>query len=205
LLWINWLGNVYHGLPRNLFSLHRNPGKYLAFLGRVSPEKGLDRAIEIAIRVGIPLKIAAKVDRADLNYFEKEIKSLLQHPLVEFIGEIDDSGKGVFLGNALACLMPIDWPEPFGINMIESMACGTPIIGFRRGSIPEIITNGLNGFIVGNVEEAVEAVARVPSLSRAACRDVFEQRFTSVRMAADYMRLYEASLASNVQQGTLVA
>jgi len=193
--WINWVGNVQHGLPRKLLSLDRGPGRYLAFLGRISPEKRPDRAIEIAVRAGIPLKIAAKVDRADAEYFEKEIVHLLDNPLVEFIGEISDAEKQAFLGGALACLMPIDWPEPFGINMIEAMACGTPTIAFRNGSVPEIITDGLDGFVVDNMEEAVEAVARIADISRADCRQTFEERFTSARMAADYVQVYEAQLS----------
>ena len=192
--WINWLGNVYHGLPPDSFSLHEEPGQYLAFLGRISPEKRPDRAIKIATQAGIPLKIAAKVDRADDEYFEREVKPLLSNPLVQFVGEITEPQKNDFLGNALACLMPIDWPEPFGINMIESMACGTPVIAFRHGSVPEIITHGVSGLIVDSVEQAVESVARVRSLSRKACRQEFEKRFTAARMAADYLRIYEELL-----------
>lgn len=200
--WINWVGNVPHGLPANSFSLDGGSGGYLAFIGRLSPEKRPDRAIEIATRLRIPLKIAAKIDRNDAAYFEGQIKHLLSNPLVDYIGEIGDSEKQAFLGNALACLMPIDWPEPFGINMIEAMACGTPTIAFRHGSVPEIITNGLNGFIVETVDEAVEAVARVSELSRAGCRRAFEERFTSERMASDYLRLYESQLcaSSNVPE-----
>ncbi|HTZ76124.1 MAG TPA: glycosyltransferase family 4 protein [Candidatus Aquilonibacter sp.] len=194
--WINWVGNVQHGLPRRLLSLDRGPGEYLAFLGRISPEKRPDRAIEIAVRTGIPLKIAAKVDRADAEYFEREIKHLLGNPLVEFIGEITDAEKQDFLGNAVACLMPIDWPEPFGINMIEAMACGTPTIAFRNGSVPEIITDELNGFIVDSMDEAVEAVTRIAEISRVDCRQVFEEKFTSARMAADYLQVYEAQLCA---------
>jgi len=192
----NWVGNVHHGLPASLFEPRYSPEKYLAFLGRISPEKRPDRAIEIAIRLGIPIKIAAKVDRADREYFEREIKGLLNHHLVEFIGEINEAQKQDFLGNATACLMPIDWPEPFGLNMIESMACGTPVVAFRHGSVPEIITDGVNGFIVESVEEAVEAVARIGSISRKDCRRAFEERFTSARMAADYLRIYEAQVCS---------
>lgn len=194
LSWINWVGNVHHGLPPKSFSLDSGSGKYLAFLGRISPEKRPDRAIEIATTLGIPLKIAAKVDRADAQYFEGEIRPLLDNPLVEFIGEITDAEKQEFLGSALACLMPIDWPEPFGINMIEAMACGTPVVAFGHGSVPEIITNGFNGFIVNSMEEAISAVSRVHTLSRRDCRSVFEERFTSARMASDYLRIYEAQL-----------
>ncbi|HKQ87878.1 MAG TPA: glycosyltransferase family 4 protein [Candidatus Acidoferrales bacterium] len=195
--WINWAGNVHHGLPPDYYRLDSGSRGYLAFIGRISPEKRPDRAIEIAKRTRIPLKIAAKIDRVDTEYFEREIKHLLSDPLVEFIGEITDSEKQEFLGNALACLMPIDWPEPFGINMIEAMACGTPTVAFRHGSVPEIITDGLNGFIVDSVEEAVEAVSRVPVLSRADCRQVFEERFTAGRMAADYLRIYEEQLCAS--------
>jgi glycosyltransferase involved in cell wall biosynthesis len=195
--WINWVGNVHHGLPANSLRLDSGSGGYLAFIGRISPEKRPDRAIEIAKRTGFPLKIAAKVDRVDTEYFERDIKPLLSDPLVEFIGEITDLEKQEFMGNALACLMPIDWPEPFGINMIEAMACGTPTIAFRHGSVPEIITDGLNGFIVDSVEEAVDAVSRIHLLSRADCRQVFEERFTSARMAADYLRIYEEQLCAS--------
>jgi glycosyltransferase involved in cell wall biosynthesis len=203
--WISWAGNVYHGLPENLFSLCPEPGKYLAFIGRISPEKRPDRAIEIATRLGIPLKIAAKVDHADVNYFENKIKPLLQNPLVDFIGEIGDLEKQDFLGNALACLVPIDWPEPFGLVMIEAMACGTPVIAFRRGSVPEIITDGLTGFIVESVDEAIEAVLRVPTLSRAGCRECFEERFTAARMASDYVHLYESFAAGSAGCGDSVS
>ncbi|MGH9573938.1 MAG: glycosyltransferase family 4 protein [Candidatus Acidiferrales bacterium] len=191
---INWVGNVHHGLPPEMLRLDSGSGGYLAFIGRISPEKRPDRAIEIAKRTRIPLKIAAKIDRIDAAYFESEIKHLLSDPLVEFIGEITDSEKQDFLGNALACLMPIDWPEPFGINMIEAMACGTPTVAFRHGSVPEIITNGLNGFIVNNIEEAADAVSRIGTLSRADCRQVFEDKFTAARMADDYFRIYEQQL-----------
>jgi glycosyltransferase involved in cell wall biosynthesis len=194
--WVNWVGNVYHGLPLRSFSLQREPGKYLAFLARISPEKRPDRAIEIATRAGIPLKIAAKVDAADKKYFDRKIKKLLKNPLVEFIGEIGDKEKQAFLGNAKACLMPIDWPEPFGLNMIESMACGTPTIAFRHGSVPEIVTDAVSGFIVDNVDEAVDAVSRIGTISRAGCRAAFEKRFTSDRMASDYLRLYESQICN---------
>jgi len=197
LSWINWVGNVYHGLPENLLAFHPKPGKYLAFIGRISPEKRPDRAIQIATATGMPLKIAAKVDPADQKYFEMTIKPLLNNPLVEFIGEIGDDRKAGFLGNACACLAPIDWPEPFGLNMIEAMACGTPVIAFRHGSVPELIEDGVNGFIVGSVEEAVSAVRRVPQLARAACRDTFERRFTARRMGSDYLRIYQKQMEAS--------
>ena len=187
----NWIGNVYHGLPPNLLRFHRGPGKYLAFIGRISPEKRPDRAIAIATAAGMKLRIAAKVDAADRKYFEGTIKPLLSQPNVEFIGEIGDEQKADFLGNAVACLAPIDWPEPFGLNMIEAMACGTPTIAFRQGSVPEVIEDGVSGLIVEGVEEAVAAVERAKSMSREACRNVFEERFTARRMANDYLKLYK--------------
>src|SRR5262245_39991482 len=185
--WAQWLGTVYHGLPETLFKFHEAPGDYLAFLGRISPEKRVDRAIEIAKRAGMPLKIAAKVDKADRDYFEAVIKPLLDPSLVEFIGEIGGKLKEEFLGNAYALLFPIDWPEPFGLVMIEAMACGTPIIAYDRGSVPEVMENGVTGFIVNEIEQAVEAVGRVRDLSRASCREVFEKRFTARRMASDHV------------------
>lgn len=194
----NWIGNVYHGLPDNSLPFYPGPGAYLAFIGRISPEKRPDRAIAIARAAGLPLKIAAKVDRADQEYFEKQIKPLLDDPNIDFIGEIGDEHKSDFLGNALACLAPIDWPEPFGLNMIEAMACGTPTIAFRHGSVPEIIDDEVSGIIVENVEQAVEAVERAKSMSRAACRNVFEQRFTARRMAHDYLKLYEHMIEQTV-------
>jgi glycosyltransferase involved in cell wall biosynthesis len=188
--WANWAATVYHGLPIDLFKPNYQGGKYLAFLGRISREKRLDRAIEIAQKVGMPLKIAAKIDVADEEYFESEIRKLLDHPLVEFIGEIGDHEKGEFLSNAYALLFPIDWCEPFGLVLIEAMACGTPVIAHPRGSVPEIIEDGVNGYVVRDVEEAVSAVQRVDSLDRRACRRVFEERFSVERMALDYVRVY---------------
>jgi glycosyltransferase involved in cell wall biosynthesis len=188
--WVNWQGTVYHGLPADLYTLHPEPGKYLAFVGRISPEKRVDRAIEIAIRASVPLKIAAKVDKVDREYFAEVIEPLLDHPLVEYVGEIGDSEKDAFLGNALALLFPIDWPEPFGLSMIEAMACGTPVIAFPCGSVPEIIEHGVNGYICNSIEEAVEAVDRIGALSREQCRQVFDERFTAERMAHDYVKLY---------------
>lgn len=188
----NWVGTVYHGLKNDRSNLHLEKGNYLAFLGRISPEKRVDRAIEIAIRCQIPLKIAAKIDKVDQEYFESEIKHLLDHPLIEFIGEIGDAEKPAFLGNAMALLFPIDWPEPFGLVMIEAMACGTPVIAFPNGSVPEIIDEGLTGFLVNSVEEAVDAVSnKVPTLNRNICRTFFERRFSAERMAKDYVKIYE--------------
>ena len=189
--WANWQATVYHGLPADLYRFRAQPGSYLAFLGRISPEKRVDRAIEIAKRIQIPLKIAAKVDRVDKKYFKTVIEPLLTDSLVEVVGEIGDREKNEFLGNAYALLSPIDWPEPFGLVMIEAMACGTPVIAYRGGAVPEIMQEGQTGFIVEEVEDAVEAARRIPKLSRKRCREVFEQRFTVSRMASDYVQVYE--------------
>jgi glycosyltransferase involved in cell wall biosynthesis len=191
---INWQGTVHHGIPTSLYALHRNEGSYLAFLGRISPEKRVDRAIEIAKLAKMKLKIAAKVDRVDSKYMEKKIKPLLDHPLVEFIGEIGEEQKEDFLGNAYALLFPIDWCEPFGLVMIESMACGTPIIAYNQGSVPEVVDEGRTGFIVNGVEESVRALEKVRSLDRLRCRRIFEERFSATRMANDYVKIYEKLL-----------
>jgi glycosyltransferase involved in cell wall biosynthesis len=192
---VNWLSTVYHGLPPTTCPFHDRCGDYLAFLGRISPEKRPDLAIEIARRSGDPLKIAAKIDPADQVYFDETIKPLLDHPLIEFIGEIDEDAKCSFLGNAFALLFPIEWPEPFGLVMIEAMSAGTPVIAFRNGSVPEIVTHGVNGYIVDTVEQAVEAVGRARRLSRAGVRRKFEARFTASRMASDYINAYITLLA----------
>jgi glycosyltransferase involved in cell wall biosynthesis len=189
--WINWQATVYHGLPDDLYRFRAAPGRYLAFLGRISPEKGVDRAIEIAQAVRMPLRIAAKVDRVDEEYFETVVRPLLRDPLVEFLGEISETEKDGFLGEAQALLFPIDWPEPFGLVMIEALACGTPVIAWRDGSVPEVMEQGRTGFIVASVAEAVEAVRRVQQLSRARCRETFERRFNVARMARDYVDVYE--------------
>jgi len=189
---VNWVGNVYHGLPAGLHKGSEETGKYLAFLGRISPEKRPDRAIRIALKAGMPLKIAAKVDRADREYFQTQIKPLLKNPGIEYIGEITESEKTDFLGNAFAYLFPIDWPEPFGLTMIEAMACGTPTIAFSCGSVPEILDEGVSGFIVNSEQGAVEALGKIPGFSRAQCRARFEERFTDVRMAEEYLKVYEA-------------
>jgi glycosyltransferase involved in cell wall biosynthesis len=186
----NWQATIYHGLPQDLFRFHPELGSYLAFLGRASPEKRVDRAIEIAKRVGMPLKIAAKVDPADRRYFKSEIEPLLNDPHIEWLGEINDKDKDEFLGKAYALLFPIDWPEPFGLVMIESMACGTPVIAYACGSVAEVMDHGVSGFVVSEIEEAVEAVRRVRDLNRARCREVFEKRFTASRMANDYVNVY---------------
>ena len=192
--WVNWLGTVYHGLPEDLYTFRETPGTYLAFLGRMSPEKGVDQAIAIAQQAGMPLKIAAKVDRADREYFQKVVRPLLKSPLVEYVGEVGGDNKDAFLGEAYALLFPIDWPEPFGLVMIEAMACGTPVIAYPRGSVSEVLEDGVTGWIVESIEEAVPAVARVPALSRARCRQVFEERFSAFRMAQDYLRIYKGLL-----------
>ena len=194
--WANWVGNVYHGLPIDLLPFGDGRGKYLAFLGRISPEKRVDRAIEIAKRLNMPLKIAAKVDNADRAYYEQEVKPLLNTPNVELVGEINEQQKGEFLGNAYAYLFPIDWPEPFGLTMIEAMACGTPTIAFNRGSVPEVITDGVSGFIVENMDQAMNAAQQVATLDRAACRAEFLQRFSAPKMAQQYVKLYEAMVAA---------
>ena len=188
----NWMGTVHHGLPATLLPFNANPrGDYLAFLGRISPEKRVDRAIAIARRVGMPLKIAAKVDGQDKAYYEREIAPLLHGASdVTFVGEIGDAQKPEFLGNAAALLFPIDWPEPFGIVMIEAMACGTPVVAWRCGSVPEVIDEGETGRIVDNEDDAVAATREVMRYDRAAVRAVFERRFTSAVMAERYVRLY---------------
>ena len=189
--WLNWRGTVYHGLPEDLYAFREEPGKYLAFLGRICPEKRVDRAIEIAKRTRMELKIAAKVDKIDQEYFETVVEPLLKDPLVEYVGEIGEGQKDEFLGNAHVLLFPIDWPEPFGLAMIEAMACGTPTIAYRHGSVPEVIDEGHTGFIIEGMEDAVRAVERIPTLSRKACRQFFENRFSTPRMAENYLRIYQ--------------
>lgn len=192
--WANWAGTIHHGLPRNLYSFHSKSEGYLAFLGRISPEKRPDQAIEIAKRSGIPLKMAAKVDPADRVYYEAAVEPLLNHPLIEFVGEISDAEKNDFVGNAIALVCPYDWPEPFGLVLIEALACGTPVLAYRRGSIPEIIDHGVTGFVCETLDEMVEAVGQVPYLERRRCRAAFDERFTADRMARDYVALYERIL-----------
>ena len=193
--WVNWQGTVYHGLPLDLYEPCTEPGDYLVFLGRVAAEKRLDRAIEIAKRTGMTLKVAAKVDNADRKYFEKSIKPLLDDPLVEWIGEVsEETGKLDLLANAYALLFPIDWPEPFGLVLIEAMACGTPAIAYRCGSVPELVEEGVTGFIVDDLNSAVEAVAKVQNLDRRLCRGRFEERFSAQRMAQGYLEIYDRIL-----------
>jgi Glycosyl transferases group 1 len=189
---VTWLGNVPHGLPRQLLPLQPFAGgDYLAFLGRIAPEKRPDRAIEIAMRAGMKLKIAAKIDRADQAYWEQTIFPLIDgNPNVEFVGELNEQEKASFLGNARALLFPIDWPEPFGLVMIEAMACGTPVIAFRCGSVPEVIEDGVSGRIVSDVDEAVEAVRHVDNLNRLLVRYAFERRFTAEAMGRAYLEIY---------------
>jgi glycosyltransferase involved in cell wall biosynthesis len=185
-----WAATVHHGLPPRLFGFHPMPGKYLAFLGRISPEKGVDRAIAIATACGERLRIAAKVDAADRDYFDSHIRPLLDNPLIEFLGEITDREKNTFLGNAKALLFPIDWPEPFGLVMIEAMACGLPVVAFAGGSVREIIDHGVTGFVVDSVPDAIDAVRRIDTIDRRQCRDTFERRFSAKRMASQYVELY---------------
>jgi glycosyltransferase involved in cell wall biosynthesis len=192
---VNWLTTVHHGLPASVCPFNPRGGDYLAFLGRIAPEKRPDRAIEIAKRAGVPLRIAAKVDPVDREYFEETIEPLLDHPLIEFIGEIDEREKRDFLGHAMALLFPIDWPEPFGLVMIEAMSAGTPVIAWRRGSVSEVIVDGVSGVIVDSIEEAVAGVSRVRSLPRALVRRDFEARFTVARMTQAYLEAYEHLLA----------
>ena len=200
---LSWLGTVYHGLPEDLLRFHEKPGDYLAFLGRISPEKRVDRAIEIAQRSGMELKIAAKVDPEDEEYFEQRIRPLLKQPGIEFIGEIGEEEKDKFLGEAYAVLFPIDWPEPFGLVVIEALACGTPVVAYRNGSVPEVLDDGVSGFIVSNIEEAVEAVGNVSTLSRSGCRRTFEARFAVSRMVRDYVRLYQRTLDERAEAGPI--
>jgi glycosyltransferase involved in cell wall biosynthesis len=191
----NFVDTVYHGLPAHLLRPNYNPGgDYVAFLGRISPEKRPDRAIMIARAMGIPIKIAAKVDKVDEAYFRTTVEPLLDQPGVEFIGEIDEFGKSEFLGNARALLFPIDWPEPFGLSMIEAMACGTPVLAFRCGSVPEIIDPGVTGLIVDTMEEAVSTLPQVLALDRHAVRRRFEERFSVTRMAKNYLHVYRSLL-----------
>jgi glycosyltransferase involved in cell wall biosynthesis len=195
---MNWVSTVHHGLPRDLLKFNPDPGRYLAFLGRIAPEKRPDLAIEIALRAGIPLKIAAKVDPADQVYFEQVVKPMMASSLIEYIGEINDREKSDFLGNAIALLFPIDWPEPFGLTMIEAMACGTPVITRPRGSVPEVIEPDVTGVIAESVDDLVAAVDRIQTLSRARCRAEFERRFTVETMVDRYELVYHELIQQRV-------
>jgi Glycosyltransferase len=190
----NWVGTVYHGLPANLYQQGPGDGDYVAFIGRVSPEKRVDRAIEIARLANMKIKIAAKIDKADERYFEKEIRHLFAQPHVEYLGEVGEAEKNELLGHAKALLFPIDWPEPFGMVMIEAMACGTPVIAFNHGSVPEVVEHGKTGFIVNNVEKAAEALQAIHLINRGDCRDTFEKKFSATVMAENYIRLYKQLL-----------
>ncbi|MCG2577401.1 glycosyltransferase family 4 protein [Dechloromonas sp. XY25] len=188
--WAGWQGTVYHGLPADLHAFNPDPGDYFAFVGRISPEKRVDRAIDIARRLDKPLYIAAKVDTTEEAYFREKIRPLLAHPRIDFIGEVGEDEKGQLLGGAAALLFPIDWPEPFGLVMIESLACGTPVVAYRHGSVPEIMEDGVTGFVVDTQDEAVTAAASIDQIDRRLCRRAFEQRFTSRRMAECYVAIY---------------
>jgi glycosyltransferase involved in cell wall biosynthesis len=201
----NWIRTVHHGLPEKLLTPQPVTPGYLAVLGRIAPEKGVDRAIKIAIRCGIPLKIAAKIDRADQDYYDEVMRPLMAHPLVEYIGEIGDHEKSSFLSGAIGLLLPIDWPEPFGLVMIEALACGTPVIAYNRGSVPEIVEEGLTGFIVEDETSAVAAVSRLSQLKRDAIRTQFEQRFTARRMALDYLAVYRGLMEAAAPKIRLVS
>lgn len=209
--WASWAATVHHGIPEDLHKPNFERGDYLAFLGRISPEKRVDRAIEIAHQAGMPLKVAAKIDDADRDYFESEISDLLVNSDVEFVGEIGEKEKTAFLGEAAALLFPIDWPEPFGLVMIEAMACGTPVIAFRGGSVEEIVDPGVTGFIVDSIEGAVDALRKLPDLDRQTCHERFLERFTARRMCGEYLAAYEreiceAKLAARGKRGlTLTA
>ncbi len=193
----NWIGTVYHGLPPESLRFEPSPGTYFAFLGRISPEKRVDRAVEIARACGYPLRIAAKVDPADRDYYTRDIEPLLAAPGIEFIGEIGENEKNDFIGHAKALLFPIDWPEPFGLVMIEALGCGTPVIAFRGGSVLEVLEHGRTGFIVDDIEQAIEAGRNIDAIDRAECRRTFERRFTVARMTASYVRLYRQAARSS--------
>lgn len=188
--WANWCATVYHGLRQDSYSFAPDPGDYFAFVGRVSPEKRLDRAIDIALRTGTPLYIGAKIDKTDEAYFNESIKPLLCHPLVHFMGEVGETEKREMLEHARALLFPIDWPEPFGLVMIEAFSCGTPVIAYANGSVPEIMEDGVTGFIVTNQDEALRAAQQINAIDREGCRKAFERRFTAAHMAENYLRVY---------------
>ena len=195
---VNWLATIHHGLPPHLYRYHPRAENYFCFVGRISPEKRVDRAIEIAIGCDVPLKIAAKVDAADRAYFERHIRSQLSHPLVEYLGEIGEQEKNDFIGNARALLFPIDWPEPFGLVVIEALACGTPVIGYACGSVPEILRHGIDGFIAHDQEQAIAMARDIGQIARADCRESFEQRFSAATMASRYLDVYRALMPCSV-------
>ena len=193
---LQWQGTVYHGLPEDLYTFQDTPGSYLAFLGRISPEKGIEQAIAIARQAGMPLKIVAKIDQVDREYFQSVVQPLLDDPLVAYLGEMGERDKNAFLGQAYALLFPIDWPEPFGLVMIEALACGTPVIAYGRGSVPEVLEDGVTGWIVAGRDDAIQAIAQVSTLSRRRCRQTFEERFSATQMTQDYLRIYQQLLES---------
>jgi len=202
---LRWLGTVYHGMPVGDLQPRFEPGGYLAFLGRLAPEKGAHVAIELARRAGLPLRIAAKVPRSQSRYLKEQILPNVDDSLVRLTGEVDDQHKSEFLANARALLFPIDWPEPFGLVMIEAMACGTPVIAFNRGSVPEVVDHGLTGFIVEDEKGAIGAIYRLSELSRAKIRQRFEERFTARRMAQDYLAVYRSLMEKTAPRLRLVA
>jgi glycosyltransferase involved in cell wall biosynthesis len=194
--WANWQGVVHHGMPVEVQPVETPREPYLVFVGRVSPEKRVDRAVSIARRTGMKLKVAAKIDRLDRAYFDSEIRPLFEDPLVEYLGELGGRDRDRLLSGAMALLFPIDWPEPFGLVMMEAMSCGTPTIAWRHGSVPEVVDDGVTGYIVDNLDEAVAAVEQVKSFDRRRCRAVFERRFNVQRMAQEYVAIYQRLLAS---------
>jgi glycosyltransferase involved in cell wall biosynthesis len=200
-----WVRTIYHGVPEDLLRPQPGTPSYLAFLGRIAPEKGVDQAIRIAGRAGMPIKIAAKIDKADVEYFEEHIRSLFALPHVEYIGEIADKDKSEFLSGAIGLLMPINWPEPFGLSMIEAMACGTPVVAYNRGSVPEVVEDGVTGFVVEDQLSATDAVRRLPQLSRSAVRARFEERFTARIMAKEYLATYRGLMSGAAARPRLVA
>jgi glycosyltransferase involved in cell wall biosynthesis len=193
--WADWRETVYHGLPPDLYSFRPSHGNYFTFIGRVSPEKRVDRAIEIAEHCDMPLIIGAKIDKADELYFKERIKPLLRNPRIQFVGEVSEREKRELLENASALLFPIDWPEPFGLVMIEAFSCGTPVIAYRHGSVPEIMEDGVTGFIVTNQDEAIRAAQQIDTIDRKGCREAFERRFTAAHMAENYLRVYRRLLS----------
>ncbi len=203
--YVRWIRTIHHGMPKNLLTPRPVEPSYLAFLGRVSPEKRVDRAINIATRCGLPLKIAAKIDDVDHDYFEADIRQHLARDDIEYIGEIDDARKSEFLSGAYALIVPIDWPEPFGLVMIEAMACGTPVIAFNRGSVSEVVEDGVTGFIVEDETSAISAVRRLSQLSRSRVRQRFEERFTATRMARDYLEVYGGLMKTAAPRPRLVS